>query len=130
MIEIHAGMLEMIGVVTALVSISVSLTAYTCAIRQTSHHERYNPLQIQFLLFLMNFFHIGRLTNGPQLHFTSLKRLRSTFIALAWLRWAHFSRQFVCLAQFEIPGRSLCHSLASHDTMVDPAHLQVVISSG
>ena len=43
---------------TTVISISVSLTAHTSAIRRARQYERSSSFQMQLLLFLMNLFHI------------------------------------------------------------------------
>jgi len=46
-----------------VISISVSLTAHTSAIRRARQYERSSSFQMQLLLFLMNLFHIcGRIS--------------------------------------------------------------------
>ena len=59
-VYIFTGMLEKVGVVTALISISVSLTAYTGTFRRSRQYEGMNPFYIDAVLFLINLFNISR----------------------------------------------------------------------
>jgi len=79
------GMLEKVGVVTALISISVSLTAYTGTFRRSRQYEGMNPFYIDAVLFLINLFNISARVLAISLFATISWQYTGVVCAIHWL---------------------------------------------